>query len=168
MSFYPYRTRLTFRLQRKYDEEQRAASRAGVAPSRSMWVDKYRPKQFADLIGEDVGTMVGDVTTPLTVQRTHREVLSWLKQWDQCVYKRIPPGKKRKLAEADEANVYVSCMKCTSLIRRAITSVDLANAYCSSLDHPDLARRLLRRYSLVKRGTSRLRLTLLMIGMQRQ
>lgn len=43
----------------------------------------------------------------LTPQRVHRDVLNWLKEWDQCVFKRTLPGKKRKL-EAEEPNAYVS------------------------------------------------------------
>lgn len=27
----------------------------GKAPAMTMWVDKYRPKKFSDLLGEDVG-----------------------------------------------------------------------------------------------------------------
>lgn len=50
---------LIYRLQRKYDEETRRAAleartAAGVGPGRTMWVDKYRPKKFSDLLGEDV------------------------------------------------------------------------------------------------------------------
>ncbi|KAI0306397.1 P-loop containing nucleoside triphosphate hydrolase protein [Multifurca ochricompacta] len=33
----------------------------------TLWVDRYRPKRFTDLLGDE---------------RVHREVLSWVKQWD--------------------------------------------------------------------------------------
>lgn len=45
------------RLQARFDEEQRRAEeaeRGKAGPSRVMWVDKYRPKKFSDLLGEDV------------------------------------------------------------------------------------------------------------------
>ncbi|KAK6907495.1 hypothetical protein I203_101489 [Kwoniella mangroviensis CBS 8507] len=78
------------KLQQKYDEERRQAERAGmtvVKRSTVMWVDKYRPKQFTDLLGED---------------RVHREVMNWLKEWDKCVFKRVIPGKKRKIETENE------------------------------------------------------------------
>ncbi|WWD16374.1 hypothetical protein CI109_100800 [Kwoniella shandongensis] len=77
------------KLQQRYDEEQRRAER-GVLTATSinstMWVDKYRPKKFSDLLGED---------------RVHREVMGWLKEWDKCVFKRTLPGKKRKVEESE-------------------------------------------------------------------
>ncbi|TIC31370.1 P-loop containing nucleoside triphosphate hydrolase protein [Wallemia mellicola] len=39
-----------------------------------LWTDKYRPHKFTDLMGDD---------------RLNRQVMSWLKEWDQCVF-----GKK--------------------------------------------------------------------------
>ncbi|CAG8606190.1 3080_t:CDS:10, partial [Paraglomus occultum] len=36
-----------------------------------LWVDKYRPKKFTDLSGDE---------------RLNRECLKWLKQWDYCVF----------------------------------------------------------------------------------
>lgn len=38
----------------------------------TLWVDKYRPSKFSELLGDD---------------RVHREVLGWLKEWDPCVFK---------------------------------------------------------------------------------
>ncbi|KAF8599065.1 P-loop containing nucleoside triphosphate hydrolase protein [Ceratobasidium sp. AG-I] len=43
---------------------------------RSMWVDRYRPKCFTDLLGDE---------------RVHRETMAWLKEWDQCVF-----GKRKR------------------------------------------------------------------------
>ena len=45
----------------------------------SLWVDRYRPKRFTDLLGDE---------------RVHREVLAWVKQWDLCVFGK-GKGKKR-------------------------------------------------------------------------
>ena len=41
-----------------------------------LWTEKYRAKKFTDLVGDE---------------RTHREVLRWLKSWDAIVY----PGTRR-------------------------------------------------------------------------
>ncbi|KAH9966853.1 P-loop containing nucleoside triphosphate hydrolase protein [Russula dissimulans] len=45
----------------------------------TLWVDRYRPKRFTDLLGDE---------------RVHREVLAWVKQWDLCVFGK-GKGKKR-------------------------------------------------------------------------
>ncbi|CDS00343.1 hypothetical protein [Sporisorium scitamineum] len=52
---------------------------ASRAPSR-MWVDKHRPAKFTELLGDE---------------RVHREVLGWLKEWDECVFKRKNHRKER-------------------------------------------------------------------------
>ncbi|KFH68850.1 hypothetical protein MVEG_05654 [Podila verticillata NRRL 6337] len=54
-----------------------------------LWVDKYRPKKYTDLMGDE---------------RVNREVLSWIKEWDQCVFGRkfkkyIPEHKKQQFKE---------------------------------------------------------------------
>ncbi|KAI9015677.1 P-loop containing nucleoside triphosphate hydrolase protein [Phycomyces nitens] len=46
-----------------------------------LWVEKYRPKGFLDLLGD---------------QRVNREVLSWVKQWDFCVFNRMPPEESQR------------------------------------------------------------------------
>lgn len=46
-----------------------------------MWVDKYRPTKFTELLGEE---------------RSHRDVLSWLKEWDKCVFKTVAPNQKKR------------------------------------------------------------------------
>ncbi|KAK8861703.1 hypothetical protein IAR55_002526 [Kwoniella newhampshirensis] len=77
------------KLQQRYDEERRRAERGALAATSynsTMWVDKYRPKKFSDLLGED---------------RVHREVMGWLKEWDKCVFKRTVLGKKRKMEETE-------------------------------------------------------------------
>jgi hypothetical protein len=37
-----------------------------------------------------------------TSQRVHRDVLNWLKEWDKCVFKRVNPGKKRRMADEND------------------------------------------------------------------
>lgn len=54
-----------------------------------LWVDKYRPKSYTDLMGDE---------------RVNREVLSWIKEWDQCVFGRkfnkfTPEYKKQQFKE---------------------------------------------------------------------
>ncbi|KAJ3026307.1 UNVERIFIED_CONTAM: Chromosome transmission fidelity protein 18 [Siphonaria sp. JEL0065] len=38
-----------------------------------LWVDKYSPRMYIDLVGDE---------------RINREVLTWVKQWDYCVFKK--------------------------------------------------------------------------------
>ncbi|BGP22340.1 hypothetical protein Rt10032_c07g3187 [Rhodotorula toruloides] len=48
-------------------------SRAAAAPvETALWTDRYRPKRFVDLLGDE---------------RVHRTALLWLKEWDACVFK---------------------------------------------------------------------------------
>lgn len=52
-----------------------------------MWVDTYRPKRFTDLVGDE---------------RVHRETMTWVKEWDQCVFsKKKQKGKKRAWGDQD-------------------------------------------------------------------
>ena len=44
-----------------------------------LWVDRYRPQQYTDLLGDD---------------RVHREVMAWVKEWDYCVFGKSK-GKQR-------------------------------------------------------------------------
>ncbi|CAE6437376.1 unnamed protein product [Rhizoctonia solani] len=60
---------------------QESGNRCGV--THSMWVDRYRPKCFTDLLGDE---------------RVHRETMAWLKEWDQCVFGR----RKRRTLKQDE------------------------------------------------------------------
>ncbi|KAG8969390.1 hypothetical protein FRC03_003081 [Tulasnella sp. 419] len=57
---------------------QSSGSKSTESTPKDMWVDRYRPKRFTDLIGDE---------------SVHREVLAWVKEWDQCVFKR--KSKKR-------------------------------------------------------------------------
>ncbi|BGO89065.1 Chromosome transmission fidelity protein 18 [Rhodotorula toruloides] len=48
-------------------------SRAAATPvETALWTDRYRPKRFVDLLGDE---------------RVHRTALLWLKEWDACVFK---------------------------------------------------------------------------------
>ncbi|EPQ30324.1 uncharacterized protein PFL1_01850 [Pseudozyma flocculosa PF-1] len=58
-----------------------ARTRSGKLDRTSqMWVDRYRPKKFTELLGDE---------------RVHRDVLGWLKEWDECVFKRKNLRKER-------------------------------------------------------------------------
>jgi chromosome transmission fidelity protein 18 len=56
-----------------------------------MWTEKYRARNFMELVGDD---------------RTHRQILRWLKAWDPVVFpkssKTKPPVSKKPGAEAEE------------------------------------------------------------------
>jgi chromosome transmission fidelity protein 18 len=41
----------------------------------TLWVDRYRPQKFTDLLGNE---------------RVARDTMTWVKQWDYCVF-----GKKK-------------------------------------------------------------------------
>jgi chromosome transmission fidelity protein 18 len=51
-----------------------------------MWTEKYRARQFKDLIGDE---------------RTHRSVLRWLRGWDPIVFPSLARQKSKKTKEAD-------------------------------------------------------------------
>jgi hypothetical protein len=58
---------------------------------KDLWVDRYRPRQFIDLTGDE---------------RVNREVLAWVKEWDPCVFgKNKSKAIKRKRAEAVDVSV---------------------------------------------------------------
>ncbi|KAG2020154.1 CHTF18 protein [Coprinopsis cinerea AmutBmut pab1-1] len=55
----------------------------------TLWVDRYRPRKFTDLLGNE---------------RASREAMAWLKQWDWCVF-----GKnkaKKRARQKDEDTTY--------------------------------------------------------------
>ncbi|KAH9846087.1 P-loop containing nucleoside triphosphate hydrolase protein [Lenzites betulinus] len=62
-----------------------------ASTSSALWVDLYKPNRFTELLGDD---------------RVHREVLSWIKEWDSCVYgKGTARGKKRARGDEDGENL---------------------------------------------------------------
>ncbi|KAJ4487676.1 P-loop containing nucleoside triphosphate hydrolase protein [Lentinula aciculospora] len=67
------------------------ASAPAAITDDALWVDRYRPKTFTDLMGND---------------RVAREAMEWLKQWDKCVFGKSNKGKKRRRDdEEDNFNV---------------------------------------------------------------
>ncbi|KAF9036642.1 hypothetical protein BJ165DRAFT_1504858 [Panaeolus papilionaceus] len=53
----------------------------------SLWVDRYRPRNFTDLIGNE---------------KVARDAMSWLKSWDRCVFGKT---KGRKRLREDQENI---------------------------------------------------------------
>ncbi|KAJ3036838.1 Chromosome transmission fidelity protein 18, partial [Rhizophlyctis rosea] len=60
------------------DEEVEEGQGEGV--ERELWVDKYRPRLYVDLVGDE---------------RINRDVLNWVKEWDHCVFKKKVKKKER-------------------------------------------------------------------------
>lgn len=57
-----------------------------------LWVDRYRPSKFTDLLGDE---------------RVHRETMSWLKEWDYCVF-----GKRKTLHRPKPNDVSENVREC--------------------------------------------------------
>lgn len=55
-----------------------------------LWVDRYRPRKFTDLLGNE---------------RAARDAMAWVKQWDWCVFGRAKKGLKNT-HKADEKDAY--------------------------------------------------------------
>lgn len=75
-----------------YRDMQQASKPAqpATAASSALWVDRYKPSRFTELLGDD---------------RVHREVLSWVKEWDSCVFGTGKSrGKKRARGDEDGEN----------------------------------------------------------------
>ncbi|PVF95198.1 P-loop containing nucleoside triphosphate hydrolase protein [Serendipita vermifera] len=52
-----------------------------------LWTDKYRPRHFTDLLGDE---------------RVHRDAMSWVKEWDDCVFPERAANKRKKVAREGE------------------------------------------------------------------
>ena len=52
-----------------------------------LWVDRYRPRKFIDLLGNE---------------RVARDAMTWVKQWDHCVF---GTSKAKKRNREDDENV---------------------------------------------------------------
>ncbi|KAJ7583006.1 hypothetical protein C8J56DRAFT_1015638 [Mycena floridula] len=53
----------------------------------TLWVDRYRPQRFTDLMGNE---------------RVAREAMAWVKQWDRCVFGRKKAKKRMKADDEPE------------------------------------------------------------------
>ncbi|KAH9950273.1 P-loop containing nucleoside triphosphate hydrolase protein [Amylocystis lapponica] len=72
----------------KVDRPAAAPAEVTAQPDATLWFDRYRPKRFTELLGDD---------------RVHREVTAWVKEWDWCVFgARKGRGRKRPLLEDGE------------------------------------------------------------------
>ena len=86
-SYSVFKGGLTKVLSKCRERYQAQTSKPDSDPKRNaLWVDRYRPKRYLDLLGDD---------------RVHREVMSWVKEWDYCVFGKTK-GKKRA---RDEENM---------------------------------------------------------------
>ncbi|GAA5991782.1 hypothetical protein JCM11641_005682, partial [Rhodosporidiobolus odoratus] len=64
---------ITMEKKRKEADAANPAISTSVTTIETMlWTDRYRPKRFVDLLGDE---------------RLHRTALLWLKEWDACVFK---------------------------------------------------------------------------------
>jgi chromosome transmission fidelity protein 18 len=57
--------------------------------NRQLWTEKYRAKRFTDLVGDE---------------RTHRQVLRWLKAWDDIVFPGNARSRSRRIFEDKNAD----------------------------------------------------------------
>lgn len=76
------------------------------APSSSkvhdkLWVDRYRPQQYTDLLGDD---------------RVHREVMAWVKEWDYCVFGKSK-GKQKMTEDGQYFDEYRRPQEKVNLLR---------------------------------------------------
>ncbi|CDH60364.1 p-loop containing nucleoside triphosphatehydrolase protein [Lichtheimia corymbifera JMRC:FSU:9682] len=64
-------------------KKRRKQANRGNSDSNMLWSEKYRPKKFMDLLGD---------------QRVNREVLRWVKEWDYCVFGKLPSSESQRKA----------------------------------------------------------------------
>lgn len=55
----------------------------------TLWVDRYRPTKFTELMGNE---------------RVARETMSWVKQWDWCVFGKSKQKGKTKMNDPEHEN----------------------------------------------------------------
>ncbi|CAD6915181.1 unnamed protein product [Tilletia controversa] len=87
-------TSVRMKLKTKKNRPEQTAEAVSLPSKRDpagseLWVDKHRPQHFTELLGDD---------------RLHREAMGWLKQWDQCVFKRKPKKRARSDGPAGGLN----------------------------------------------------------------
>jgi chromosome transmission fidelity protein 18 len=81
-----------------------------------LWVDRYKPKKFLDLLGDEVRVHTGPImpNNPLN-QRVNRETLGWVKEWDQCVFGNSMSRRRKRQREGEVSITFHPAM--TSQIR---------------------------------------------------
>lgn len=82
--------------QRNHNAAWKSAAKGKGKERPDIWTDRYRPKTFTDLLGDEVSgsNRPWKRFAQFRVQRMHRQAMSWLKEWDSCVFKSAPPKKK--------------------------------------------------------------------------
>ncbi|KZV69756.1 P-loop containing nucleoside triphosphate hydrolase protein [Peniophora sp. CONT] len=68
-------------------EPETASTSQDADQGTSLWVDRYRPQRYTELLGDE---------------RVHRDVLAWVKEWDKCVFGRSSKAKVRNKKRARE------------------------------------------------------------------
>ncbi|PPQ67464.1 hypothetical protein CVT24_011521 [Panaeolus cyanescens] len=68
------------------DSANSQCAQRSQATDSSLWVDRYRPYNFTDLVGNE---------------KVARDAMAWLKSWDRCVFGK---SKGRKRAREDQEN----------------------------------------------------------------
>lgn len=63
-------------------------SNAVQEPDETLWVDRYRPHKFTDLVGNE---------------KVARDAMAWVKEWDFCVFGKSK-GKKRSRDQEEKVN----------------------------------------------------------------
>jgi chromosome transmission fidelity protein 18 len=69
------------------------------AESQALWVEKYRPSIFMDLLGDQVrkeSYVIYFLLNPYLLQRVNRDALRWVKQWDYCVFGKKPQHESQR------------------------------------------------------------------------
>ena len=65
--------------------EDQSNDQCGSVIDDTLWVDKYRPRRFTDLVGNE---------------KVARDALAWVKQWDYCVFGKTK-GKNKNWRNED-------------------------------------------------------------------
>ncbi|KAI0318836.1 P-loop containing nucleoside triphosphate hydrolase protein [Amylostereum chailletii] len=68
--------------------EDTPAETSSVSSEHTLWVDRYRPNRYTELLGDE---------------RVHREVLSWVKEWDHCVFGKTKTKGKKRTRDGEES-----------------------------------------------------------------
>lgn len=86
--------RAALRVVQQMERTEQPSESSESRKTTEMWQERYRPQRFTELVGEE---------------RTHRDVIRWIKEWDACVFGRKAHTRKkwRKEEEESEAPIYV-------------------------------------------------------------